>query len=466
MLSTSHYISIAITLLLVTLVGIYAARYVRTIKDFTVGGRKIGALLVCGSLVGGFVGGTSTIGTAQMAFHYGFSGIWFTLGAGLSCIFMALFMARPLREKKVETISQYLATVYGNNAAPWVAIYISLGMFIQVGAQVMAAVPLFSAIFGFDMVKSAIAGTAMIVLYVIFGGFWSASLVGLLKLVLIYFSMVIAGLLVLYFFGGFTGFYSALPTEPYFSIFPGGMTRELASVFSVLVGFASTQTYLQPLFAAVNIRAARLGAVAAGLLIPVIGLASVMVGMFMRAQHPDMSPAAALPLFIFEYLPPWLGGIAVASLLISLVLTGAALTLGVATVLGRDIYSRLRPQANDREMLIVSRCIVLLLGIAALVLVTSNVNSLILHWAFLSMALRGVTVFLPLMAAIFLVNKVDALWGRLAVAAAPLCAVTWAIAFPDQVDSLYIGLAISAVLISIGIFIKKKETGDFAKIEK
>lgn len=441
--------------MLVGCAGIYAAKFVRTDTDFTVGGRKMGPVLISGSLVGSFIGGTSTIGTAQMAFEYGFCGIWFTLGAGLGCILMGLLLAGPLREKKVETVSQYLATVYGNNVAPWVAVYTSVGMFIQIGAQVLAAIPLLVIIFGLDPAQAAALAVAMIILYVIAGGFWAASLVGLIKLVLIYLSMLAAGFMGLYFLGGFTGMQAALPAEPYLTLFPRGVGKELAGVFSVVIGFASTQTYLQPVFAASNIKAARRGAIFAGLLIPVIGIASVMVGMFMRAENPRLNPASALPHFIFYYMPPWLGGITVATLLISLVLTGAALSLGISTVLGRDLYFRFRSRAQSKEMLLVSRGLVLLVGLGALVMVTANIHSLILHWAFLSMALRGVTVFIPLAAAIFLAGRVDAFWGRIAVIAAPLLTIVWAFAFPDTIDPLYAGLAISAAILAIGYFFPK-----------
>jgi len=450
LLTATHYISIILTLLFVSGAGIYTAKFVRTAADFTVGGRKMGPVLISGSLVGSFVGGTSTIGTAEMAFQYGFCGMWFTLGAGLSCILMALLLAKPLREKRVETISQYLATVYGENVAPWVAVYTSVGMFIQIGAQVLAAIPLLTIIFGLDPTKAATLAAGMIILYVIAGGFWATSLVGLVKLILIYVSMLVAGIMGLYFLGGFSGMSSALPAEPYLTLFPRGIGKELASVFSVVIGFASTQTYLQPLFAASDIKSARRGAVLAGLLIPVIGIAAVMAGMFMRAQHPRMSPAAALPRFIFDYMPPWLGGITVATLLISLVLTGAALSLGISTVLSRDLYTRFRPSARSKEMLLISRGLVLLVGLGVLVMVTANIHSLILHWAFLSMALRGVTVFIPLAAAVFPAGRVNPLWGRVAVAAAPLLTIVWAFLFPAAIDPLYVGLAISAGILAIG----------------
>lgn len=59
------------TLALITAVGIYAGKKVKSARDFTTGS-NLGAPMIAGSLIGTLVGGSSTIGTAQLAFDYGF----------------------------------------------------------------------------------------------------------------------------------------------------------------------------------------------------------------------------------------------------------------------------------------------------------------------------------------------------------------------------------------------------------
>ncbi|MBQ2218175.1 MAG: sodium:solute symporter family protein, partial [Firmicutes bacterium] len=44
------------------------------------------AAIVAGVIIGTLVGGSSTVGTAQLAYTYGLSAWWFTLGAGISCL--------------------------------------------------------------------------------------------------------------------------------------------------------------------------------------------------------------------------------------------------------------------------------------------------------------------------------------------------------------------------------------------
>lgn len=94
-LTAVHVYSLVITLALVTLVGIGAAFKIKTNTDFTVGGRSSGPSLIAGTIIGTIVGGASTVGTAQLAFAVGLSAWWFTLGAGIALLVLAMFYAKP-----------------------------------------------------------------------------------------------------------------------------------------------------------------------------------------------------------------------------------------------------------------------------------------------------------------------------------------------------------------------------------
>lgn len=75
-----YYTGAVVVLALITAVGLYSGRQVKSAEDFAIGGRKAGTGIVAGSIIGTLVGGASTIGTAQLAFTNGFSAWWFTLG--------------------------------------------------------------------------------------------------------------------------------------------------------------------------------------------------------------------------------------------------------------------------------------------------------------------------------------------------------------------------------------------------
>ena len=112
-LTATHYISLAVTLLVTLLPGLLAARRVKSADDYNVGGRSSGAGLVAGTIIGTIVGGAATVGTAQLGFKLGLTAWWFTLGSGMALLLMAAFYAVPLRRSSLTTVAEYLVTDYG-----------------------------------------------------------------------------------------------------------------------------------------------------------------------------------------------------------------------------------------------------------------------------------------------------------------------------------------------------------------
>ncbi len=74
-------------IILVTSAGILAGRKVHSSSDFLTGGGKASSWLTTGALVGTLLGSQCTLGTAQLAFNFGISACWFTVGTGLGCLF-------------------------------------------------------------------------------------------------------------------------------------------------------------------------------------------------------------------------------------------------------------------------------------------------------------------------------------------------------------------------------------------
>jgi SSS family solute:Na+ symporter len=444
MLSIIHLIIIIGTLLLATGLGLYSRRRVRSADDFAVGGRVITAPVVAGTIVGTLVGGASTIGTAQLAFQYGFSAWWFTLGGGIACLILGLFLAGPLRRSGASTGPGFLTQVYGPQAGLLATVFSSLGILLNIVGQILATIALLTSVLGINPLAAAGVAVLVIILYVVFGGVWSTGLVGTLKVGLLYLSMLGVGLLAYRLGGGLGGYRATFDSFPWFSLFGRGVGPDLAAGFSLIVGVLSTQTYLQAVFSGRDVNASRQGALISAFIIPPIGVAGILVGLYMRATMPGINPREALPLFILQHLPDWFGGLVLATLFIATVGTGAGLVLGVSTMFSEDIYKKvIAPGASDRQLLLVSRIAVVGFTGLGLVFVTGNLNSLILEWSFLSMGLRGATICFPLLGAIFMRRHIRPRAGVLAIGLGPLSTILWAIFGRQAIDPLYVGLSVS-----------------------
>ncbi|SMB97527.1 solute:Na+ symporter, SSS family [Thermanaeromonas toyohensis ToBE] len=455
-LTAKHVVAAVLTLIGVALVGKYAGRHIRGSADFLVGGHKANALIVAGTIVGTLVGGASTIGTAQMAYLYGFAAWWFTLGAGIGCLFLALFFVKPLYQGQKDTVPEILMAEFGPVSGTVSTIFVSLGIFLNIVAQVLSAIALLTTMFKISPLPAAFLSLLLMAFYVAFGGIWGTGLVGIVKLFLIYIAMLSAGLMAWMWGGGWAGYQASFPAYPYFSFFGRGFWQDFASGFSLIIGVLSTQTYIQAVVAGKSLNHARLGAILSAMLIPPIGLAGIFVGLYMRIHFPAIDSAAAFPLFILTHINPWLGGVILATLLIAVVGTGAGLTLGISTILVKDIYKLyLDKKASDVTLLKACRFMILVILALTLLFITGNIKSLVLKWSFMSMGLRGVTVFLPLCVALFAKGKVDRKAAVISMVLAPLSMLAGKFFLRVDLDPLFLGVLVSFLIISCGYVIHR-----------
>lgn len=426
--------------------------------DFSLGGRKSGSWSVSGAITGTLVGGASTIGTAQLAFLYGLSAWWFTLGAGLACLFLGLFLAVPLRQSNVETIPQFISRYYGHRARIAASLFSGLGMFIQIVAQLLSCGAILAVLFELSLLWSASISALLVVLFTLGGGMKSAGKTGLIKMLLIYLTMIASGWLALELGGGYRQLFDRFSAYPWFSLFGYGVKEGISDLLSMLVGVISTQTYLQAVFSARDTSHARGGALLSAIIIPPLGLLGVLVGLYMRSTAPDLESALVLPMFISQNFPAAVAGVAFATLLIAAVGTASGLALGVATTLKVDVLEGLF--SSKLIGLTFFRALTSLVVFSAFVLLLFNLGSAIMDWSFLSMGLRGATVFFPLLFAVFLHRSSNICrYGALAVLIAPLCVIVSGLMQLEWVPPLYLGLAVSFLLLVIGALNRNKHTG-------
>ncbi len=455
-LSSMQLLSMALTMLSVIALGVYSARRVKSADDFSIGSRSSSTTIVSGTIVGTIIGGAATIGTAQLGFCLGLSAWWFTLGSGIGLIIMAVFYASPLRKSGMETISQYLVVHYGKTAGPITSVVSSIGIFFSIVASMLSSVHMISSVFGTAPEIAASATVIIVIAYVFWGGINGTGLSGIFKVILLYITLLIAGATAFNAIGGINGLTKIYPADPWFSLFGGGVWSAVSGAVSLIVGILSTQTYIQAIYSARDIRTASTGCFVAALITIPIGLPSVMIGMYMRANFPDISPITALPIYVIHNLPEWLGGAAITALLLSSIGSVAGLALGVGTMISRDIISGLFELNSMKKLLWLNRLCILTITICAALLSFGNMQSLVLEWNFLSMALRGVGIFIPLTIAIFYPGRLQPKAAIASMLMGIITALFCSLLYPADNNAILWGLFMSFTIAIAGIALTKR----------
>lgn len=486
-----NYLGMVLVLLLIIGVGIWSGRRVSTAEDFTTGGGKSGPWMICGTIMGALVSSQATIGTAQLAFTFGVSAWWFTLGSGIGCLLLALVYTGPLRRSGCTTLMGVIDREYGHTVEYTGSVLSSIGIFVSVLAQVVACAGLVSVLFPISVPAAAMLSVVLMAVYVVFGGAWGAGMGGIVKLILLYVSCVAGLATVLLSTGGVGGLVCGLKsalvgTVPgvmagieaagdlpgqYGSLVARGVAKDIGSGLSLLLGVLSTQTYAQAVWSGKSDRAASQGALLAAGLIPPIGIAGIAVGLFMRGHYITQAEADAIlaagqslpegmgiiastiqvfPAFVVNHLPVLFGGIVLGALLITVVGGGAGLSLGVATIMVRDIFQKISRQFDrPAASLAATRgTIVVVLGVSA-VMACLVPSATINDFGFLSMGLRGAVVFVPLSCALFLPGRMDKRYALLCIVGGALGVLVgqW---LKTGVDPLFIGMGIALLVACAG----------------
>ena len=451
-----HLVIMLLTIAVVIFGGIYAARAVKSSEGYSLGGRSAGFHLVAGSIAGTVIGGGATVGTAQMSSIVGLSAWWFTLSSGITLIVMGFLYARPLRKTGLETISQYLVLNYGKTTgsiASWVT---TIGIFFSVVSSCLPGIGIICAVFGVSVWTAALILILMVASYVFFGGMKSAGVGGILKMFILFASLFVAGGAAFWAIHTDPAVSTALPDFPWFSMVGNGVGSAASNLLSVFVGIICTQTYIQALFSAKDPRTAAFGAFAAALVAIPVGLPCAMIGMYMHVVEPDVLPLLVLPTYLLHHQNALIGGMAMGGIIISLISSIGGQSLGMGTIISKDILAPLFNIRKDSTLLKLNRFTCVMIMVIGCVFSIINRDTQILFWNYLSMGLRGGGIFLPLTLAVFKPKCISGKWVVISMVASTAVAIIATI-MQTPVKPMFLAVAVSFLLLLPGILAGKKE---------
>lgn len=451
----SLYIGLFATLLIIVSLSLWSGT--RAKRD-----QRNGMGVVAGVITGTLVGGSSTIGTAQLAYQFGMSAWWYTLGAGIACLILGAVYGLPLRRSGCPTLVGIIRKEYGPRTGMAVSVLSSVGTFINVIPQVISATAVLAVVFptmGLEM--AVVISVVFMILYVIFGGTKGAGIVGIVKMVLIYLAMIAAAILALRMAGGLNGFTAEVkgiqdPACPdFFNLFSRGISTDAGAGLSAILGVLTTQTYAQGVLSGRTDKDGVRGALLSAFLTPPIGIGGILVGLHVRANaalYAGVTAKTALTAFITAHMPPLLAGIILGTLFITVVGTGAGISLGIATMLTNDIWGQLVPKFRaPKAKAILSKVMIAAVLAVAGILACGGLGDIILQFTFMSMGLRAAVVFMPLTCALWLPSRISSRYAIASVIAGPLIVLLFGLWKVLPFDPVFAGVSVSILIMVMGL---------------
>lgn len=353
-------------------VGVFVARKSTSMSDFAVSGRNM-SLTVCSiSIMATWFGSGPMMGSAAAAYRGStLEVLRDPFVSGISLLIFGFFFARLYRRSKRLTHIELLERRYGNIAGVISVIINLIAGSIWLGAVLFAFGVVFESLAGQPMAYGIVGGTAVIVVYTMFGGLKAVAATDVLQMV-----FIIVGVIALFFVvvsdsGGFAAIPQNLPDHA-FRLLPESNT--FAAWFEYMqVWFSSglvaigVVSMVQRALAARNEQVAQNAFYIAGVGYLLLGMIPVTLGYIGATTMPGIEdPNAIIPLLAVEHLHPIVVAVFVGAVISAIMSTSDSILLGCGTIISVNLLPRVVSNPSDKLRLSVARWSVPVIAVIAL----------------------------------------------------------------------------------------------------
>jgi SSS family solute:Na+ symporter len=257
-------------------VGVISGKkYITTISDFLVAGRKFPWYLVSAGLLATFIGAGSSMGVAGLGFKIGIAGGWYLVPFAFSLIAFAFILSKKLAALRQFTVGDILELRYAPAGRVIASIWIFFMYLLITSAQIVGMGTIISLLLQWPLVESMIVSTAVFATYTILGGLWAATLTDFIQAIILLFGFYLLGpILSVNAAGGFEAIQTKLGPQ-FLSVtnIPGLLLLGFFSLF--FLSWVAQDTY-QRVFAAKDARAAYVACIVAGVVVLFIGFGAAL----------------------------------------------------------------------------------------------------------------------------------------------------------------------------------------------
>lgn len=394
-------------------VGFAAVRRNRSLDSYLLADRKLGPWVAAFSERASGESAWLLIGLPGLAFVSGVSAFWVVVGCCTGIAFSWFAIARRLREQTERfdalTLADFFEARFDDrgHSLRLVAAAIVLFFFtFYVAAQFLAAGKVLNFYLGITPLQGMMIGAALVLFYTAAGGLYAVAWTDLLQGVIMIFTLAVLPLAVLVEVGGLPGLQQKLAAAGPHLLYPAPGSTSWAAASGVLGSLAIGLGYMgQPhlvlrFMAITSPDEIRKGRVIAIVWALIAFTGAAMIGLTALAHYgPEiLGPGGRIsdqeqlmPMVARGFMPEWLAVIMICGAIAAMMSTADSQLLASASTVSEDIYRRLlRPDADQRRLLLVSRLATLAVGAVAFILAwraDALVYSLVLYaWAGLGAA--------------------------------------------------------------------------------
>ena len=442
-------------------------------SDYLVAGRNLG-VLVCAIVVAAeWLGGLSTIGVSEKAFHtMSLQPILYNISTAIGMLILGFTLAKHYREKKVHTVSEMIESIFGKKARTVSAIAFLIAFITLAYVELTTFSHVLAPIFHINWIWAVFIGASITTIYMYMGGMHALTIVAIINLIVRYVGIGIALIVGFMAIGNMSVLSEKLvaagaPTN-YYNPFSIGWTAAFSLILGGILGGMAAQASIQPIFAAKNPITAKRAAILSALFIAPFGIMTAYLGLMARSGI-FLDPATivdakeVLPRLLMtpEFIHPVLGGIAIAAILAAILSTIGPVNFAIVTIATKDIYHGIiNKNASDEKILKVARRLIILVNFVTIPMAIF-IHGAVLDAGYFSYAIRAIGAIVILLG-IYKLNWISQYAVRFAFIGGTLAIVFSLIARKMEwfeIDKTYASIIATIFFIIVGNIYSKFKKG-------
>ena len=444
-----YILVLAAVLLTLTGVTIYKTVSVKNQADFLVAGRKLPWHVLVFTLLSSWIGAGSLFVGGENAFRNGFAALWQPAGGWLGLVVIAAIAGRARRFAQF-TVPDLLERRYNSAARLLGTVAIVLSYLVITSYQFKGGGDILHLIFPeLDRTTGMYLIAGFVILFTAAAGMASVAYLDLVIGVMVTAIVVVAVPVLLHNIGGWGAVRAALP-ETHFQVLGHLSLRQaLGFLLPTMLLLIGNQGMYQKFFSARSEKDAKIAV--GGWIIGTLLLETLLVTLSVIGSskfRPD-NAREIIPTTAKLGLPSLLGALLLGGIFAKIISTANNYLFSPATNIIHDVYERfINRQASERRRLFVSRVVVIVLGIFALLQGTHFES--ILKAALYAYTIYGAAVT-PAVLAVFFWKRTTTAGAVTSILLGTVITVAWNLA-GFEVDAVYPALGASvASLIAVSL---------------
>jgi SSS family transporter len=416
---------VAIYFIAMVAIGVWASKKIHNLSDYVVAGRSLDFWVFTMFMIGSVCSGMSLLGVSGLGFKFAWPTIWEQLAVPLSIAFCIIFFGVKIytvaKKSGYMTVQDYLAHRFGSDTSlrgmsATAGIVVSM---IYLAGQYTAISIVLMWLFGLPHWLALLIGAVIVTIYTVIGGLYAVAWTTLIQGLILVIGVLIMAPIVIMAAGGFTHVNEVMAAvnpvnvDPWATGAGAVFTPEYIFSFVLLLtlGLACAPHVINNILTVKDVKVFKWA--------PLVGFGVYAVVMFLLkfagfagivlvkdgiVELPKVPNASD---FIFVYgvqaaMPSmFLWGIFAVIVLAAVMSTTDRLMLTIGTYFSWDIYKKiLRPDAPEKQVLLVSQVSVFVAAAVTLVLALNPPDMLVwLIWA--GLGIMYATFAVPLLAGLY-----------------------------------------------------------------